>query len=103
MPGPGGGWHARPLFGQPSALFLEASPHTKHACCLAALTGIQGGTESHALPTHNPPPLPPLICLQTGDSLSLVMMSTYLDSSMRISRDDNGQVFVMTKDVAMDD
>ncbi len=38
---------------------------------------------------------------QVGDRASMWLLTTYLDDTLRISRDDNGRCFVMLKDVAI--
>ncbi|GFH08647.1 plastid lipid associated protein [Haematococcus lacustris] len=45
----------------------------------------------------------PQAASQVGDATSLWMLTTYLDDSLRISRDDNGAVFVMLKEITLYD
>lgn len=39
--------------------------------------------------------------VEPSDLTSLYMMTTYLDGSLRISRDDTGRVFIMLKDISL--
>ncbi|KAL6762802.1 hypothetical protein V8C86DRAFT_2511085 [Haematococcus lacustris] len=45
----------------------------------------------------------PQAASQVGEATSLWMLTTYLDDSLRISRDDNGAVFVMLKEITLYD
>ena len=41
--------------------------------------------------------------MQPSDLNSMWMLTTYLDDTLRISRDDSGRVFVMLRDVSIDE
>lgn len=38
-----------------------------------------------------------------GERASMWLLTTYMDDSLRVSRDDTGRVFVMLKDVGLPD
>ena len=59
--------------------------------CLPCLRRLR----AHCCPPAPPPP--PLLLLPLSSAASLWMLTTYLDDNLRISRDDEGRVFVMLK------